>query len=76
MAQTALQELIQFMADNLYRGNAILYGKALELLEKEQTDLARAFDDGRHNGKYVLSNAPLSGREYYDKKYNTIDVNS
>lgn len=75
MDKTPLQELIEFMADNLYRGNAIIYGKALELLEKEQELVSRAYDAGRHNGMNVYTNEPVSGDQYYNAKYAQENVN-
>lgn len=75
MDKTPIQELIEFMAENLYRGNAIVYGKALELLEKEREVLIKTFDEGRHNGKYVLTNAPMSGSQYYDNTFSKVNAN-
>ncbi len=75
MEKTPLQELVQFMADNLYRGNAIIYGKALELLDKEQELVSRAFDAGRQNGMNVYTKEPMSGDQYYNAKYAQPNVN-
>jgi hypothetical protein len=72
--QTPLQELIEFMSHNVYRGNAIVYGKVLELLEKEQEELSEAFNNGRHNAKYVLTTAPITGIDYYNKTYGKLNV--
>lgn len=76
MEQTPLQELMEFMTKNLYRGEALIYAKTLELLDKEKQVIEKAFNEGRHNGYNVMSQAPIKGEEYFLNTYSKADVNA